>query len=46
MTIGVLLVDDSAVMRQTLGGVLQKAPGITLLGAVSGKVQSCFFGAC
>lgn len=38
MTIGVLLVDDSAVMRQTLGGVLQKAPGITLLGAVSDPI--------
>ena len=35
MSIRVLLVDDSAVMRQTLGGLLQSTPGITLLAAVS-----------
>lgn len=35
MSIRVLLVDDSAVMRQTLGALLQSSPGIELLAAVS-----------
>lgn len=38
MSIRVLLVDDSAVMRQTLGGLLQAAPGITLQAAVSDPI--------
>lgn len=35
MDIQVLVVDDSALMRQTLGGLLQNSPGITLQAAVS-----------
>ena len=38
MSIRVLLVDDSALMRQTLGSVLQEAPGIELLAAVSDPI--------
>lgn len=38
MSIRVLLVDDSAVMRQTLGGLLQNSAGITLLAAVSDPI--------
>ena len=38
MGIRVLLVDDSAVMRQTLGGLLQNMPGIELLAAVSDPI--------
>lgn len=38
MTIRVLLVDDSAVMRQTLGNLLQNTPGIELLAAVSDPI--------
>ena len=38
MSIRVLLVDDSAVMRQTLGGLLQSTPGIELLAAVSDPI--------
>lgn len=38
MSIHVLLVDDSAVMRQTLGGLLQDSPGITLMAAVSDPI--------
>lgn len=35
MSIRVLLVDDSALMRQTLGALLHDSPGIELLAAVS-----------
>lgn len=38
MSIRVLLVDDSALMRQTLGGLLQSAPDIELIGAVSDPI--------
>lgn len=38
MSIQVLLVDDSAVMRQTLGAVLQNCAGITLLAAVADPI--------
>ena len=38
MSIRVLLVDDSAVMRQTLGGWLQSTPGIELIAAVSDPI--------
>ena len=38
MSIRVLLVDDSAVMRQTLGGLLQNTSGIELLAAVSDPI--------
>lgn len=38
MSIRVLLVDDSAVMRQTLGALIQNTPGMELLAAVSDPI--------
>lgn len=38
MSIQVLLVDDSALMRQTLGEVLQSSPGIALMAAVADPI--------
>lgn len=38
MSIRVLLVDDSAVMRQTLGALLQAMPGIELLASVADPI--------
>lgn len=40
MSIRVLLVDDSALMRQTLGGLLQTTPGIELIAAVSDPIMA------
>lgn len=38
MSIHVLLVDDSALMRQTLGGLLQATPGMELIAAVADPI--------
>lgn len=38
MSIRVLLVDDSAVMRQTLGALIQQMPGMQLLAAVADPI--------
>lgn len=38
MSVRVLLVDDSAVMRQTLGALLQAMPGIELLASVADPI--------
>ncbi|MDM4766910.1 chemotaxis response regulator protein-glutamate methylesterase [Pelomonas sp. SE-A7] len=40
MTIKVMVVDDSAVVRQVLGGLLDRAPGIELLHAVSDPLMA------
>lgn len=38
MSLQVLVVDDSAVLRQTLGAIIQKTPGMSLLAAVANPI--------